>query len=113
MQAVVKIGKSQYLVTPGEKLLVDRAQVDQVLLVIDEDKVLVGQPEVTKAVVTIKDLGEVKGDKIRVSNYKAKSRSRRTVGFRPRYHQIEIQEIKLGSEAKPKKDIKPATTSKA
>ena len=95
MQAIVKIGSSQYLVEPGQKYLVDRPQVDQVLLVIDGDKVLVGQPQVTGAEVIIKDLGEVKGDKIRVSKFKAKSRYKKTVGFRPVYHQIEIVEIKV------------------
>ena len=31
MQALVKIGTSQYLVQPGQELLVDRPQVDAIL----------------------------------------------------------------------------------
>ncbi len=95
MQAIVKIGSSQYLVEPGHQYTVDRPQVDQVLMVIDGDKVLVGQPQVTGAQVIIKDLGEVKGEKIRVSKFKAKSRYKKTIGFRPVYHHIEIVEIKV------------------
>lgn len=95
MQAIVKIGSSQYLVEPGQQYIVDRPQVDQVLLVIDGDKVVVGQPQVTGAQVTIKDLGEVKGEKIRVSKFKAKSRYKKTVGFRPVYHLVEITKIKV------------------
>ena len=95
MQAIVKIGSSQYLVEQGHKYIVDKPQIDQVLLVIDKDKVHIGQPEVKGAQVLIKDLGEVKGDKIRVSKFKAKSRYKKTIGFRPVYHHIEIVDIKL------------------
>lgn len=100
MLAIVKIGSSQYLVEPGHKYTVDRPEVDQVLLVIDGDKVLVGQPQVAGAQVIISDLGEVKGDKIRVSKFKAKSRYKKTVGFRPVYHQIEVKAIKLSKSDK-------------
>ncbi len=103
MQAIVKIGTSQYLVTPGQKLLVDKAEVDSVLVVINDDQILIGQPVVKDAVVTLTDLGEVKGEKIRVSKFKAKSRYKKTVGFRPQYHQVEIKDISLG--IKPSKKI--------
>ncbi len=103
MQAVVKIGTSQYLVTPGQKLLVDKAQIDAVLVVIADDKIVIGQPEVKGATVTLADLGEVKGEKIRVSKFKAKSRYKKTVGFRPRYRQVEVKDISLN--IKPSKKI--------
>lgn len=95
MQAVVKIGSSQYLVSEGQKILADRAGIDQVLLVINDSQVSVGCPEVKGAQVVMTDLGEVKGDKLRVFKYTAKSRRRRTVGFRPVHHLLEIKEIKL------------------
>ncbi len=95
MQAVAKIGKSQYLVEPGQKIQTDTAEVAAVLLVVDGDQVLVGQPEVAGAKVTVDDLGLVKGDKIRVFKFKAKSRYRKSQGFRPVYHRLEIKDIKL------------------
>ncbi len=101
MQAVVKIGTSQYLVQPGQKLLADRSQVDQVLLVVDDKGgVAVGQPEVWGAKVTVEDLGEVKGKKIRVFKYTAKSRRRRAMGFRPKFHQVLVKDIKLSKTSK-------------
>lgn len=93
MQAIVKIGSSQYIVSEGQKILVDRPQVEAVLAIIDGDNTLVGQPEVKDAKVTISDLGEVRGDKVRISTFKAKSRYRKTRGFRPTYHEIEIKGI--------------------
>lgn len=95
MQAVVKIGSSQYLIRPGQKLLVDRPEVEAVLLVVEGDETRVGQPEVAGAKVVLEDLGEVKGEKVRVFKYTAKSRRRRTIGFRPHHHQILIKSIKL------------------
>lgn len=93
MQAIIKSGNSQYLVCEGQELLLDSAVVEQVLLVIDGDKTLVGQPEVTGAKVEIKDLGEVKGSKLHISKFKAKSRYRKQMGFRPRFHKVKIEKI--------------------
>ena len=106
MQAVVKIGSNQYLVSPGQELLVDRPIIEQVLLVIDGDKVTIGQPEVAQAKVTLKKLADVKGDKIRVSTYKAKSRYRKVKGFRAQYVKVLVENISLGDapvEAAPRK----------
>ena len=95
MQAVVKIGSSQYLVAPGDKLLVDKPEIESVLLIVDDDQVVVGQPDVAGAKVVIEDLGEVKGDKIRVYKFTAKSRYRKSRGFRASLHQILIKDVKL------------------
>mgnify|MGYP001585339891 FL=1 len=100
MQALVKIGTSQYLVQPGQELLVDRPQVDAVLLVCDEDKVHVGQPTVEGATVTLKDLGEIKGDKVRTAKFKAKSRYRKVRGFRPTYHRVKVVKVSLDTREK-------------
>lgn len=95
MQALVKIGTSQYLVQPGQELLVDCPQVDAVLLVCDAGKVYVGQPVVKGASVILKDLGEIKGEKIRTAKFKAKSRYRKVRGFRPTYHRVEVVKVSL------------------
>lgn len=95
MEAVIRVGSSQHLVKPGSVLLVDRPQIDAVLLVIDDQTIHVGQPHLTQAEVSFTNLGIVKGKKIRVSTYKAKSRYRKTRGFRPRYTQIKIADISV------------------
>lgn len=88
-------GKSQYLVSQGQELLLDSAVVDKILMVIDGDKTTIGQPIVNNAEVVITDLGEVKGDKLHISKYKAKSRYRRQVGFRPRFHKVRVEKISV------------------
>lgn len=95
--AVIKLVGHQYKVSEGEEFLVDHL-VDpkiqpEVLLVVEEAKVKVGQPKVGNAKVGIKIMGEEKGRKIDIYKYKAKSRYRKHVGFRPLYTKIQIGKI--------------------
>lgn len=111
MQALVQIGSSQYLVSEGQELLVDRPTIDSILLIIDGDKTIVGTPSVTDAHVAVKMLGEAKGEKVRAATYKAKSRYRKVRGFRAQYAKILIESISMGGEPKAKKEVaaeKPA-----
>ena len=66
--AVVRITGHQYKVSEGDEVLVDRLAEQkvepEVLLVVDGDKVSVGKPKVSGAKVTVKVLGEEKGEKI-------------------------------------------------
>jgi len=101
MQAVIKIANSQYIVSPQQQLEVDKVftstgkqTLSEVLLLIDGDKVVVGQPHVAGASVDIEVLGTVKGEKVRVFKFKAKSRYRKTKGFRPQYSQIKVLDIR-------------------
>jgi large subunit ribosomal protein L21 len=101
MFAVVKIGSSQYLVNPGQELLVDylgkvetKLTLDQILLVVDDQQVTVGKPLVTGILITAEVLGHPLGDKIRIGKFKAKSRYRKVTGFRPHYTRIKIIDIK-------------------
>lgn len=100
--AVIEIGSRQYLVEPGDKLTVDRLSAkagekivfDKVLLVADSEKeVAFGRPYLEGLTVTANVLTVGKGKKVRVATYKAKSRSRRVVGFRPSETTLEILAI--------------------
>lgn len=109
MQALVQVGPSQYLVSPGQEVLVDlqsqsEGQIvfDQVLLLVDDSQIQIGQPHLAGVQVTASVLGPVKGRKLRVSTYRAKSRSRRTIGFRPRYTRLKIDTISPSKPASPK-----------
>lgn len=96
--AVLKIKGKQYWVSEGETILIDGLSRNddlnpQVMLVIDDDKVVVGKPYVGKASVITKVLEQFKGDKVYVLKYKAKSRYRRKIGFRPLLTKVEVSKI--------------------
>lgn len=95
--AVVKIKGHQYKVLEGQEILVDRipdGKVEADILLVSKDgKIKVGKPVVKDVKVTIKVLGEEKGEKIDVYKYKSKSRYRRHTGFRPQYTRLLIQKI--------------------
>ena len=96
--AVIRLSSKQYKVTQGEEILVDlikakKPKVD-VLLVADGDKVKIGNPTLSESLVKVKIIeDEVKGKKLHVYKFKAKSRYRRKMGFRPRHSKILIEKI--------------------
>jgi len=96
--AVIRIQGSQYRVSEGDEILVDKLGTDSpqadVLLVVDGDKMNLGRPLSEKAKVGLKVLKEVeKGKKVKVSKYRAKSRYRKTIGFRPKYTRLLVEKI--------------------
>ncbi len=95
--AVIQIQGHQYKVREGEEILVDRTEKPEakILLYVDEDKVLVGQPEVAEVKIEIKVLEQTKGEKIDVYKFKAKSNYRRHMGFRSLETRIKIEKIEL------------------
>lgn len=96
--AVIRINNRQYLVKEGQELLVDKQNSKNLsfdtLLTVDGDKVKVGKPVVKNAKTKVKLLNdEVKGKKLSILKYKAKSRYRRKYGFRPTYSKILIEKV--------------------
>lgn len=111
MQAVVAISGNQYLVTPGQEILVHRLSQDsgevkfsEVMLVIDGDSVEVGKPYLSNMDVVAEVMGEVKGEKVTVLKFKAKSRYHKTTGFRPKFTKIKV--ISIGSHKAEKTVVK-------
>jgi large subunit ribosomal protein L21 len=95
---VLKITGHQYKVEENQEFLVDHITAEkpevEILLVSDGEKVLVGNPIVKEAKVTLKVVTPAeKGDKIRVLKYKSKSRSRKVRGFRPLFTKLLLQKI--------------------
>ena len=78
-------------------------ELDRVLLVADEEKVVVGRPVVEGARVVADVLGEEKGDKVIVFKYKPKVRYRRKRGYRQLYTRLAIKEILLGEGKRARK----------
>ena len=96
--AVIEINRNQYRVEEGQEIFVDRLKdkkIDpDVLLFVDKSKVKIGKPVVKGVKVKIKILEDiVKGKKIHVQTFKAKSRYRRKIGFRPLYTKLLIEKI--------------------
>jgi len=100
--AVVKIGGRQYKVVEGDLLEVEKLEgkkgelisFPEVLLLVDEDKISLGQPLVKGAKVKAEIVDQLKGGKTRVATYKAKSRYRKVKGFRPQLTKIKIESVK-------------------
>ena len=100
MQAVIETGGKQYLVSPKEKITIekltgkpgDSISFDKVLLTVDGDKVNVGKPY-TSSKVSGKILSQGKGEKLVVFKYRAKSRYKRKYGHRQEQTVVEIESI--------------------
>lgn len=96
--AVIRIKGNQYKVSEGEEILVDRLGdtkvKPEVLLLVDDGKVSVGKPKVAGAKVKLKVVkAEEKGKKLHIQKFRAKSRYRRKMGFRPVYTRLLIEKI--------------------
>lgn len=96
--AVLRDRGNQYRIEEGQEFLVPHFGGEkfepEVLLVVDEAELSIGTPVLTKAKVTVEILEEsVKGDKLRVFKYKAKSRYRKTIGSRPTYTRVKLEKI--------------------
>jgi large subunit ribosomal protein L21 len=98
MLAVIKTGGKQYLVSPGQKLKIEKLEKKEgseisfsdVLLLEKNKKIEIGSPKVTGAKVTAKVLEHGKGDKVIIFKYKAKKRYKVKKGHRQPYTQVEI-----------------------
>ena len=73
-----------------------KVELDQVLLVASDDKVVVGRPHVKGAKVLAEAVGEVRDDKIIVFHFKPKVRIRRKRGHRQFHTKLAIKEIHAG-----------------
>lgn len=100
-QAVIETGGKQYLVSPKDKVVIEKLDAkvdgviifDKVLLTSDDNKTVVGKPYVTGAKVTAKVLSQDKSEKIVVFKYRAKSRYRRKQGHRQSQTTVLIESI--------------------
>ena len=103
LYAVVETGGHQYRAQVGDILEVEKLPheageqivLDRVLLLVDGERVQVGQPTVPGARVLATVLGEVKGPKIRIFKYRPRKRYRRRKGHRQRYTQLRVDQILL------------------
>ena len=103
MLAVIKTGGKQYIVSPGQKIKIekldkkegDEITFNEVLLVEKGKRVEIGIPNVKGAKVIGKVLSQSKNKKVIVFKYKAKTRYKKKTGHRQQYTEVEIKSIDL------------------
>jgi large subunit ribosomal protein L21 len=103
MYAIIEDSGTQFKVTSGDRIRVDRQVAadqksitfDRVLLVAGEGAPRIGTPTVAGATVTAEVLGEVKGPKIDIQKYKRRKGYHRQIGHRQRYTEVRITQINV------------------
>lgn len=103
MLAVIKTGGKQYLVSPGQKVKIEKLEGEvgkeiafpEVLMVENDNNSEIGQPLVLGAKVRAKILQQGKGEKVIAFKYKAKKRYHRKKGHRQLFTEVEITAIDL------------------
>lgn len=99
--AVIKTGGKQYIVSPGQKIKIEKlpqedgseVMFDEVLLLESEKGVEIGNPVVKGAKVKGKVLSQGKGKKVIIFKFKAKKREKKKKGHRQPYTEVEITSI--------------------
>ena len=97
---MIKTGGKQYITKENDILIVDLLQAEKdaacefeaVATFDPEGDIEVGFP-LLETKVKAKVLEHVLGDKVRIAKFKAKSRYRKVVGFRPKYTKVQIISI--------------------
>jgi len=101
MFAVIKTGGKQYIVSPGEKLKIEKLAdeageaitFDSVLARFDEKHVEIGTPLVLGASVEAKVLKQGRAKKITNLRYHSKTRYRKKKGHRQHFTEVEITSV--------------------
>ena len=102
MYAVIKTGGKQYKVSEGatvrvEKIAADEGasvELDQVLMVVDGDKVNVGSPLVAGGKVTATIKAHGRGKKVEIIKFRRRKHHRKQMGHRQSYTDLQITGIK-------------------
>jgi large subunit ribosomal protein L21 len=99
--AIMKSGARQYRAAIGDTIRVERLpidpgeqiELDEVLLVVDDNEVRIGQPTIEGAKVLATVVAQEKGPKITVFKYRPRKRYQRHAGHRQFYTRLRIDEI--------------------
>ena len=101
MLAVIKTGGKQYLVSPKQKIKIEKIEAKEgetitfkeVLLLEKNKKIEIGTPLVKDAKVVAKVLRQDKNKKVIILKYKAKKRQKTKKGHRQPFTEVEILKI--------------------
>jgi|LakWasM111_LOW13_FD_contig_123_4888_length_753_multi_5_in_0_out_2_1 large subunit ribosomal protein L21 len=119
MYAVIKTGGKQYRVVAGERLKVEKLEVevggkvalDQVLVLSDGETTTIGAPIIKGAVVNATVVSHGRGDKVMIFKFRRRKHYRKTQGHRQSYTEIMISDI--GGKSAAAKPAAAKTTAKA
>ena len=103
MYAVVETGSKQYRVSAGDRLEIERLEIEagqpvtfeRVLLVSNEGKLSVGSPTVANATVVGDVVEHIRGEKKIAFKMKRRKGYHKTIGHRQELTVVQIKEIKL------------------
>ena len=102
MQAIIKTGGKQYLVTENQEIKIETTDFDadkktlefsEVLLIADEKNIEIGQPFLKTAKVTGEVVEEFRDKKILIVKHHPKKHYRRTAGHRQNLLKVKITKI--------------------
>lgn len=101
MFAIIRTQGKQYVVKKGDSLVVSstkgevgaKVSFDEVLLIVDDKKYILGKPLIKGAHVLAVLKAQGKDEKIHVRRYKSKVRYRKHIGFRASITTFEITDI--------------------
>ena len=101
MYAIIQTGGKQYRVSEGDVIVIEKLEAqagetiafEDVLTVVSEGSVKIGQPVVAGAKVTGTVVEHGKGKKIRIFKYKSKSNYRKRQGHRQPFTKVTIEKI--------------------
>lgn len=99
--AIIRTGGKQYIVSPGDKIKIEKlgkkegseVAFSDVLLVQKNKKLELGNPKVAGAKVMGKVLQEGKGDKVIVFKFRRRKRYSKKAGHRQFFTEVEITKI--------------------
>lgn len=101
MFAVIKTGGKQYRVSEGDKLRIEKLDVeegadvefDQVLMVGEGDNVTVGAPTIEGGKVTAKVAAQGRAKKVEIIKFRRRKHHMKRQGHRQSYTEVEITGI--------------------
>jgi large subunit ribosomal protein L21 len=99
--AIIKLGGTQYKVSEGSKIEVNKLpnkegeilDIKEVVLLSDEGKIKVGKPLLKEVSVKAKVEKQYQGEKLHIYKFKAKTGYRRKTGFRAQLTSLTIEKI--------------------
>lgn len=103
MLAIIKTGGKQYIVSPGQKIKIEKLDkkegsevtFKEVLLLEKGKKVEIGTPFIKEAKVIGKIIAQKKYKKVVTLKYKSKTRYRKKRGHRQPFTEVEITKIEI------------------
>lgn len=101
MYAIIQTGGKQYRVSEGDVIVIEKLEAqagetvafEEVLTVVADGSVKIGQPVVAGAKVTGTVVEHGKGKKIRIFKYKSKANYRKRQGHRQPFTKVTIEKI--------------------